>query len=60
MKIKVEGKGIWKEKFNSDSRLYWGSGTVFNPSPMVKVVDKKKKIYEINLNLPSIGAIVLH
>ena len=57
-KIKVKGKATWTEVFNSDNTQYWGTGDVFNPSPEVTLVDKKKGIYEINLHLPALGGVV--
>ncbi len=57
-KIKVKGKAVWTEVFNSDSVQYWGTGKVFNPSPQVTLVDKKKGIYEINIHLPALGGVV--
>ncbi len=57
-KVKVRGKAAWTEVFNSDSIQYWGTGKVFNPSPQVSLVDKKKGIYEINLHLPALGGII--
>jgi 1,4-alpha-glucan branching enzyme len=58
-KIQVKGKAAWTEVFNSDLEKYWGTGNVFNPSPTVRLVDKKKGIYEINLHLPALGGIIL-
>lgn len=58
-KILVKGKAAWAEVFNSDSKQYWGTGNVFNPSPKVTLVDKKKGIYEINIHLPALGSVVL-
>jgi 1,4-alpha-glucan branching enzyme len=58
-KIQVKGKAAWKEIFNSDDKQYWGTGNVYNPSPKVVLVDKKKGIYEINLHLPALGGIIL-
>lgn len=58
-KIYVHGKPHWKEIFNSDHKKYWGSGDVFNPSLEVKMVDKKKRIFEINVHLPALGAVIL-
>ena len=57
-KFRVKGKKDWKEVFNSDSKKYWGTGNVFNPSPKVKLVDKKAGIYEINLHLPALGGVI--
>ncbi|HMJ48506.1 MAG TPA: alpha amylase C-terminal domain-containing protein, partial [Ferruginibacter sp.] len=58
-KVNVKTKSEWKEVFNSDSVAYWGTGNVFNPSPKTNLVDKKKFIYEINLHLPALGAVIL-
>jgi 1,4-alpha-glucan branching enzyme len=58
-KVYTHGKSAWSEIFNSDSKKYWGSGDVFNPEPTVKLVDKKEDVYEINVHLPALGAIVL-
>ena len=57
-KIKVKGKAVWTEVFNSDSKQYWGTGNVYNPSPEVTLVDKKKGIYEINVHLPALGGVI--
>ncbi|HAO47407.1 MAG TPA: 1,4-alpha-glucan branching protein GlgB, partial [Chitinophagaceae bacterium] len=57
-KFRVKGKAAWKEIFNSDSKGYWGTGKVYNPSPKVKLVDKKAGIYEINLHLPALGGVI--
>jgi len=57
-KVKVYGKSEWKEIFNSDSVEYYGTGTVYNPSPEVTVVDKNTELYEINCHLPALAAIV--
>jgi len=58
-KIKAYGKDEWSEIFNSDSTAFYGTGTVYNPSPQVTVVDKNTGLYEINCHLPALGAIVL-
>ena len=58
-KIKVSGKSEYIEIFNSDSVNFWGTGDVFNPLVRVKLVDKKTDLYEINVHLPALGAIVL-
>jgi 1,4-alpha-glucan branching enzyme len=58
-KVFTYGKSSWSEIFNSDSKKYWGSGDVFNPELGVKLVDKKEDVYEINVHLPALGAIVL-
>jgi len=58
-KLYVKGKKEWKEIFNSDEKKYWGSGDVLNPEIKIELVDKKEKVYELNLQLPPLGAIVL-
>ncbi|MBS1667080.1 MAG: 1,4-alpha-glucan branching protein GlgB [Bacteroidetes bacterium] len=58
-KIYSYGKSAWKEIFNSDDKKYWGSGNISNPEIPTNLVDKKEKIYEINLQLPPLGALVL-
>lgn len=58
-KLKVYGKSSWTEIFNSDSKIYWGTGDVFNPAPEITLVEKNTDLYEINLHLPALGSIVL-
>lgn len=58
-KIYTYGKTEWKEIFNSDDKKYWGTGNFLNPEISTTLVDKKEKMYEINLHLPPLGAIVL-
>jgi len=58
-KVYSYGKAEWKEIFNSDEQKYWGSGNFSNPAISTNLVDKKEKMYEINLQLPPLGAIVL-
>jgi len=58
-KIRVHGKSKWVEIFNSDDKKYWGTGDVFNPDPGTELVNKKEKLFEINLHLPALGALVL-
>ncbi|WP_416441350.1 1,4-alpha-glucan branching protein GlgB [Phnomibacter sp. MR] len=57
--IYANGKKQWKEIFNSDSKAYWGTGDVFNPDIPCTLVDKESKRYELKLQLPALGAIVL-
>jgi 1,4-alpha-glucan branching enzyme len=58
-KVVTYGKSAWKEIFNSNETNYWGTGDVFNPEPIVTEVDKNNKLFEINLHLPPLGAVVL-
>jgi 1,4-alpha-glucan branching enzyme len=57
--VYVDGKGNWKEIFNSDLKKYWGTGDVFNPEIRSELVDKKLKRYKLTLNLPPLAGIVL-
>jgi len=58
-KIAVQGKGEWSELFNSDIKDFGGAGDTLNPVPQAKLINKKKKIYELTLHLPPLGAIIL-
>jgi 1,4-alpha-glucan branching enzyme len=58
-KLKANGKSVWKEVFNSDDKKYWGSGDVYNPEVPVQLINKKEKLYEINVHLPPLGAVIL-
>jgi 1,4-alpha-glucan branching enzyme len=57
--IYVDGKSKWKEVLNTDLKKYWGTGDVFNPEVKSKLVDKKQKRYELLLQLPALGAVIL-
>lgn len=57
--IYVHGKGEWTEIFNSDSKEFWGTGDVFNPSVQRELVDEPSKTYKIRVHLPPLGGIVL-
>ncbi len=58
-KLQVRDKSAWKEIFNSDLKKYWGTGDVFNPEIVVEEIDKENRIFEINIHLPPLGALVL-
>jgi 1,4-alpha-glucan branching enzyme len=58
-KINVHGKSEWKEIFNSDSKKYWGTGDTYNPEIGLHLVDKKTELYEINVHLPALAAVIL-
>jgi len=58
-KVYTYGKTQWSEIFNSDDKKYWGSGDVFNPEILTTPVNKNDNMYEINVHLPPLGAIVL-
>lgn len=58
-KVYTHGKSQWREIFNSDAKHYWGTGDVFNPEITTTLLEKNDNMYEINLHLPPLGAIVL-
>ena len=58
-KVYAKDKPHWKEVFNSDDKKYWGTGDVLNPSIEAKLVDKKSRIFEINIHLPALGGVIL-
>ncbi|MFL5747022.1 MAG: 1,4-alpha-glucan branching protein GlgB [Niastella sp.] len=58
-KVYTYGKSEWREIFNSDDKRYWGTGNVFNPEIHTRSLDKNDNMYEINVHLPPLGAIVL-
>ena len=58
-KVYSIGKPVWKEIFNSDAKKYWGTGDVYNPDIQTTLVDKKEMMYEINVHLPPLAAVVL-
>jgi 1,4-alpha-glucan branching enzyme len=58
-KVYAKGKPHWKEIYNSDDAKYWGTGDTLNMAPEVKMVDKKTRMFEINIHLPALGAVIL-
>ncbi|OQP62555.1 glycogen-branching enzyme [Niastella vici] len=58
-KVYTYGKSQWREIFNSDAKKYWGSGNVYNPEILTSSLNKNDNMYEINVHLPPLGAIVL-
>jgi len=58
-KVHIHGKDSWREIFNSNDQKYWGTGDVYNPFPEIKILDKKHKLYEINVHLPALSAVIL-
>jgi 1,4-alpha-glucan branching enzyme len=58
-KIHVHGKQKWTEIFNSNHKKYWGTGDVDNPEIEIREVNEEEKWYELSLNLPPLGAILL-
>ena len=58
-KVNVHEKKEWNVIFNSDDKKFWGAGHHDNQTITTELVDKKSKLYEINLQLPALSAIVL-
>ena len=48
-KIQAKEKSAWKQIFCSDDEQYWGTGKFTNQEIETKPVDKKSKLFEINL-----------
>jgi len=57
--IFVYGKEDWKEIFNSDSKEFWGTGDVYNPSIKATLVNENDKWYKLSVHLPALAGIVL-
>ena len=58
-KIQVHQNKDWRMIFNSDDARFWGAGYFDTQPILTKEVDKKSGLYEINLDLPALGAILL-
>ena len=58
-KIQVNGKKEWNIIFNSDEKAYWGTGEFENQNITSTLIDKKNRLYEININLPALCGIAL-
>ncbi len=58
-KVYAKNKPHWKEIFNSDAKKYWGTGDVLNLDIQVEMVNKKERIFELNIHLPALGGIIL-
>ena len=57
--IELKGKSNWTEIHNSDDSAYWGSGNYLNKMIICENVDKKKKLYKINIRINAFSAVVL-
>ena len=57
--IFVSGKTYKNEIFNSDKKLYWGSGDFNNSEIRSELVDKGQKMYRLTVNLPALTGIIL-
>lgn len=59
-KIQLKGKPEWHEIFNSNHQKYWGSGECINENIEILIVDKKRRLYEIKVDVPALSVLVLH
>ena len=57
--IELKGKNNWSEIHNTDDLAYWGSGLYTNKNIICESVDKKKKLYKINIRINAFSAVVL-
>lgn len=57
--VVVSGKAYTEEIFNSDSKIFWGTGNVYNPAIRSELIDKEKNTYRLRVNLPPLAAIIL-
>jgi len=48
-----------REIFNSDNKIYGGSGLIYNPDLRCELVDVNQKKYRVTLNLPPLAAVIL-
>jgi len=55
----VHGKQHWKEIFNSDHKMFWGTGDVSNAVIKSELVDKPSDCYKLTIHLPALSAVVL-
>ena len=58
-KVTTYGKSAWKEIYNSDQRVYWGTGDTFNPDIRVLPASSGIGQYDLIVHLPPLGAIFL-
>jgi 1,4-alpha-glucan branching enzyme len=57
-KLYVKAAGKWQEIFNSNDKKYFGTGDVYNLLVDSKILPQNKRLYEININIPALGALV--
>ncbi len=55
----LKGKVAWKQIFNTDDKAYWGSGNFDNQNLPINIVDKKKKLIEIKLNIAAFSVVLM-
>jgi 1,4-alpha-glucan branching enzyme len=58
-KIEAASDQEWLEIFNSDDQSYWGTGNYINESVLIPEINITGKFYQVSLNLPPLGGLVL-
>lgn len=58
-KLNVQGKKEWTVLFSSNDEQYFGTGFLNNQKIETILIDKKNKMYQIELSLPGLTAIIL-
>lgn len=54
----VTQSGIWKEIFNSDSQMFWGTGYVQNNDTKSEPIHVHGKSHSIAINIPPLSAVM--
>lgn len=49
----------WQEIFNSDEKIFWGTGNYVNRAVIIPQIQKNIKKYKIKLSLPPLGGCIL-
>jgi 1,4-alpha-glucan branching enzyme len=58
--VRVEEQTCWKEIFNSDQEMFWGSGHFNHSQPLKPILDSENsEFFQIKINLPPLGGIIL-
>ena len=57
--IVVASNQEWLEIFNSDQKSFWGTGNYMNDTVLISEINDTEKSYQLSLNLPPLGGIVL-
>jgi 1,4-alpha-glucan branching enzyme len=57
-RLQIKGKSSWSEVLNTNHLKYWGSGEFLNENINVNIVDKKRRLNEIFINIPALSGII--
>lgn len=58
-KLTLQGKREWKQIFSSNDDEFFGTGKFKNQEIKVTPVNKRKRLFEVELNLPGLSAVIL-